>query len=141
MIEIAFRDYLLSISAITALVSTRISVMRLPQNVVLPAISYMIDAADRIESQKGGTGLVNTIMQVDHWASSMLSARQLAETTRKVLQGYRGTMGSGANLVNVSQIRFRNELNFYHEDVNNFRITHDYSIWHDEALPTVFTYS
>lgn len=141
MIEIAFREYLLSISAVTAIVSTRISVMRLPQNVALPAISYMIERADRIESQKGGTGLVNTIMQVDHWGSSMLTCRQLAETTRKVLQGFRGTMGTSPNAVTVSQIRYENELSFYHEDVNNFRITHDYSIWHDEALPTVFTYS
>lgn len=141
MIEIAFRDYLLSIAAVTALVSSRISVMRLPQNVVLPAISYMIDGAYRPETQKGGTGLVRTRMQVDHWASSMLTARQLAETTRKILQGYRGTMGSGANSVKVSQVRFQSELNFYHEDVNNFRVTHDYNIWHDEALPTVNTYS
>lgn len=140
MIEIAFREYLLSITAITALVSTRVSVMRLPQNVTLPAISYMIDGAWRVESQKGGTGLVRTRMQVDHWASSMLSARELAEATRKVLQGYRGNMGTGANLTAVSQVRFQSELNFHHEDVNNYRVTHDYHIWHEEAKPTVSTY-
>lgn len=141
MIEIAFRQYLLSISAVSTLVGTRIRVMRLQQNETLPAISYMIDDSWRIESQKGGTGLVRTRMQVDHWAASMLDARTLSEATRKVLQGFRGTMGSSPNAVAVSQVRYQSELSFYHEDVNNYRITHDYHIWHEESLPTVFTYS
>jgi hypothetical protein len=141
MIEAAFRHYLLSISAVTDIIGTRMSIMRLPQNVTLPAISYMIDNVWRVESQKGATGLVQTRMQIDHWASSMFAARELSEVTRKVLQGFRGTMGISPNVVKVSQIRFQSDLSFYHPDVNNFRVTHDYHIWHDESLPTVNTYS
>lgn len=139
MIEIAFRQYLLSISAITDIVADRVTIMRLFQNTDFPALTYLIESVYRVESQKGGTGLVRTRMQLDHYAKSMLDARNLATITRKVLQGYRGTMGTGANLVNVSQIRFQSELSFYHQDVNNYRIVHDYHIWHDEEKPTVNT--
>ncbi len=78
------RAYLVNEVTLTALVSTRIYVPRLPENAVLPAVGFF--------TRGGGTNphippLVSPSVQFDCWADSLIGARAVYMALFEVLQG------------------------------------------------------
>ena len=77
-------EFLGSQAALVAVVSTRVYVPRLPENVILPAIGFFTrggDANPHIEK------LVHPSVQFDCWADSAQAARTVYRTLFDVLQG------------------------------------------------------
>ena len=78
------REYLVNQSTLTAVVSTRIYVPRLPENTTLPAIGFFT---------RGGTatpyipGIPQPSIQFDCWGATPIVARQVYGLLYDVLQG------------------------------------------------------
>ena len=82
--NIIIRDYLLTDTALIAVVADRISAGRLPENAILPAVGFFIT---------GGVatpyipGWITTRVQFDCWADSPIGARTLYRLLYDALQG------------------------------------------------------
>jgi len=78
------KTYLDTCTTLTALVSTRIYCPRLPENAVLPAVSFFT---------RGGTstpyipGIISPSVQFDCWADNPITARQVYRALYDNLQG------------------------------------------------------
>lgn len=88
------RTYLLTKSAVTTLVSSRIYPDVLPQNATFPAVVYVEFATDHEHQLSGAAGLYHQRMFLDCYASTRTAANSLAEAIRAVLHGYWGAAGS-----------------------------------------------
>lgn len=105
--------------------STRIYPIKLPQNVVLPCISFQIIAEPRGHTLDGFAS-PNTIIQVDAWAKTHLAAHTLSEAIETALDGYSGFMGS---LVQVSACLQQAKRELFEPDVDDYRVSSDFSVW------------
>jgi len=78
------RTYLITCATLTALVGTRIYCPRLPENAILPAVSFFT---------RGGTstpyipGLLEPSVQFDCWADNSMDAREVYRALYDNLQG------------------------------------------------------
>lgn len=93
MIEDGIRAYLLTKTAITNLVGTRIRPDKLHQSDVRPAIVYEITEEESQTDLDGDGGLVKATVTFSCEAEVRSTARQLCEELRKVLAGYSGPAG------------------------------------------------
>jgi hypothetical protein len=75
-----------------------------------------------------GTSAPNPTIQVDCWATTFKQSQQLAEAVQAALDAYSGLMGG---LVQVSSCLQRGRQDLFEPDVNNFRVSLDYSIWYN----------
>ena len=80
------RDAMLSSSAVTALVGTRVSPVYRDQNTAVPAATLSNVGKTPINGINGHAGLDANRIQVDCWAESYTVARQLAEAVRTAMQ-------------------------------------------------------
>lgn len=102
MIHEAIRTRLTSVSAVTALVGTRVYPGILPQNPKMPAIVYQRIGEVRDSVMGVDSGVVFADVQVSAWATTLTAARDLANEVRKALQRYKGTpSGSGTEILLV----------------------------------------
>ena len=87
------RDYLLTCTTLTALVSTRIYCPRLPENATLPAVSFFA---------RGGLsdpyipGIVTPSIQFDCWADDPEEARSIYMALYDNLQGIQNVTVGGS---------------------------------------------
>lgn len=84
-------------ATVAQLAGNRIAPMTDPQSVARPKITFYRTGTDRSTdaggfTNDGPTGLAIATLQIDLWADSMLTAKQLADATRRVLNGYSGGM-------------------------------------------------
>jgi len=92
---------------VSALVSARVYLERMPQTEVYPCIVF-----NRISTSQGGLlseveTLTEVRIQVDCWAESYPVLYDLAKKVRTLLSGYQGDMGG----VSVQWSKFENEVN------------------------------
>ena len=97
-IGVNLRTYLLTKSAITALVSQRIRPDALTEDETLPAIVYQEGGTEHEETVAAAGGIVHARVYVDCIDDSRADANTLAETVRTQLHGFRGTLGSATVL-------------------------------------------
>lgn len=81
-------------ATITALVGLRIYPNVIPQDATLPAIAYQTISRAGVMAHDGATGLAWQRIQTTIVADSSTGAEAVAEACRKVLDGFRGTVGS-----------------------------------------------
>ncbi len=123
MIETTICGYLLTKSAITSLVGTRIRPIALQQGETLPAIAYSL-AAENVMYRYGGKDYTESRMQFDVIATSYLTAKTIAEALDSTLSGLSGTVGS-----TVIDGIFKNlEIDEYEDATKTCRVILDYSI-------------
>lgn len=67
--EQAILERLLDLSAVTALVSKRVSMLRLPQNAPLPAVRVQLISEPTSYHMRGGSGMYRSRVQVDAYAA------------------------------------------------------------------------
>jgi len=85
--------YLLSLTAITDLVGTRIRPTRLQQNESTPAIAVKLTSTDAEHHADGEAGLHNTTLQFVCHADSQDQADTLADLVRRKTCGQSGAWG------------------------------------------------
>ena len=128
--ETALYQHLSGTLGVTALASTRIYPAPLPQQVSLPAITYMQVSSVPIRTMGGRQGRQPRI-QIDCWATSPSARRQLAEAVIAALDHYSGTMG-GPGGVTVRGAFLENDLDEYDPETKRYRAILDFIIHHEE---------
>ena len=93
-VEKDIRTYMLTRSAITDLVSTRIYASKLPQEATFPSIAYNRISTVRTYSQSGDSNLTKPRIQYSCFAETYEGARNLAEQIVSEMSGFKGTAGS-----------------------------------------------
>lgn len=138
------RRLLLSKSAITSLVGTRIYPNHVPQaNNAWPCITYTVVSNDSAHTLAGGAGYAARRLQIDVYAKLETSRDSVVEAVRNQLQGFpnAGTSGAiGAGTV-VTSITYKNGRDLYEPDqtggdVGYYRHSMDFWIRFQEAVPS-----
>lgn len=84
--EADLRTRLLAASAVTLIVTTRVSWATRPQSTRLPAITLLLISPGRKYNHAGADNLKESRVQVDCWATSHLQASQLADAVIATLE-------------------------------------------------------
>lgn len=129
MIEEALQAY---ISANIAGVAGRVYAYMLPQNVVLPAITYFVvsDVADH--HMLGPSGLTEKRIQVSCWdrledGGGYASVKLLASQVRALLDGYQGTLSG----IVIGRIFFSGSFDLRDPETKTHQVALDFIVNHD----------
>lgn len=126
-LERGLRTYLLTLSGVTTLVSTRIYGLRLPQSPTYPAVRFQEVGKRQDYTHDGDSGLSWVRMQIDSVAREV-SGTDPFETVKTLaraikgsgttpgLSGFRGTWGTVPNTVTVSGVFLISEFDTYEPD-------------------------
>lgn len=109
-------------ASITALVSTRIYPVKLPQGVTFPCLSYQLISEPR-DYTLDKVSVPNATVQFDCWGKTYLEANQLGDALVNVLDAYTGVVGSLTFLGCIQRAR----RDIYENETNEFRASIDYS--------------
>jgi len=104
-------------SAVAALVGTRIHPILLPQNVIMPAISYQRITTVPQNGLQGHHSIDQVRVQVDSWASTYAGAKSLAAAVRVAMY-----------LTPLFALTVM-ELDDYDHEEKIYRVIQDFSIW------------
>jgi len=77
---------------VSAIVSSRIYPLFVPQNANIPAITYQNIVSPRVHTLGGVDDMVPALYQLNCWAETMRGARELSEAVRDALNNYSGTV-------------------------------------------------
>ena len=88
------RTYLLTITGVTDLVSTRIRPDALTQNETFPAVVLSETRSDHMHTISASAGFVESLIEFACFSATRLEAESVGEALRQALQGYTGTAGS-----------------------------------------------
>lgn len=132
MIEEALFKHLKAHAGLSALVSSRIYPMVMPQKTSMPAVTFQRISTPREYTHGGYSGLAHPLFQISCWGEKYKDTRAVAEQVRLALQAYVGTMG-GTGGVEVQASFQENEIDFYDPGANLYHVPVDFRIWHKEA--------
>lgn len=122
-----FYAWLSAQSGVTAIVSTRIYPLRLPQEATYPALRFERDSETEIEDFGGQGGLNTTDIQIDAIADTHAAAITLADAVKAVLLNYRGTMGSTV----IRYTRLNATFDAWDESIEAYRVSHAWTFSHN----------
>lgn len=132
--------YLQSKTAITAVVSTRVYPLNLPQTgtTIYPCIVYQTISQRRTYSHGGDCQLCFERVTFNCFASTYKAAKDLAELIRLAISGYRGTWGS-TTIQSCFSEGDRDAMTDSPEteSLAVFNVQSDYTIAYTEAAPTL----
>lgn len=121
MIEVAIVDLITKNSGIIALIGDRIYPLRLPQDVIFPAMTYSV-----ISNPEGHiTHWGNPRIQLDVFSERFLEGRDISTRIKNLLRGYSGI--DNTNAVKIKQIVFINWQDIPEMD-NLYRVSMDFKI-------------
>jgi len=133
----AIRARLLDLAPVTALVSARVYVLRLPQSPALPAVRVQqIDAVDPFHF-RGPNGLSRARVQVDSVGDTVAEAEAVDAAVygdglgsdATGLAGWFGALGSPAFVIDaILPIDVRQLID--PEELNQVRVSRDFFVWH-----------
>lgn len=122
-------------AGVSALVSTRVYNLRIPQGATFPLITIARVSTTRILSQdsSGSSGTANARVQIDAWASTHKVAKQITDAVRAYLNGLKATITSGADTIVIQAGLVDQETPEYDTEINLYRGRSEYIVWHVEA--------
>lgn len=97
---------------------TRVYPMAAPDGVLKPFITYQRISVNSENVLSGASGLTNTRMQIDVFATTYGEACAIASQVEALMAAW--------SVQNVSVL----SQDFYEDTVKLFRVSADYSIWH-----------
>lgn len=126
-LETALRAFLVSDSAVGALVGQRVYTQTMPQDGTLPAITFQRISTAAVNSRDDNSfGRVR--MQIDGWAASDTATKELRAAIRAAMKDFRSVSGP-----RVSGARLRDTRDLHDQDTRRWRVLMDYLIWCDEG--------
>lgn len=128
----ALRSYILGDAAIVALVVDRVYAIKIPQGEPPPSIVITRISGPGDYHLQGPSGLISLRVQVDAWAKTADAAAALANLIKDRIDGYRGAMGTGANIVTVRGVFVADLREDYDDTAQLFRAGRDFFIHHQE---------
>jgi hypothetical protein len=112
-------------AAVTALVSTRIYPNNVPQNVIMPYISYTIVSTEPTVTKDVISPLDTIRISLDIYSVNYDTSQQIGAAVRKALDGYKGTI----NLQAVQRITFDGQGDGeYEPELNVYWQNQDYTM-------------
>ena len=141
MIQESLYSKLAGAAGVTAIVSTRIYPLVIPQTVYSeatkqPCIVYSVDGKVRQVRFSGTDTLVTGSFTVDSYARSYQAVQALAAAVRTALVDQSGTWtdsDSPQDSVSVQKVFIESEFDLMDEDPGLYRVSQQYTIWYDEA--------
>lgn len=131
------RTYLVAQSGVSDLISTRMYPDILPQDTAFPSIVYAVISDITEHHLSAASNVSRSLIQIDCFASSRLSANALAEAVRAEMDGYRGSAGSESVLASHMRNRsFSYDMPDENDDVGLYRVMLEFLVWHTESVPT-----
>lgn len=128
----ALRSFLLADAAIVAVVVDRVYALRIPQGVNASSIVVTRVSGPGDYHMDGPSGLISARIQIDAWAATADAATTLANLVKDRIDGYRGTMGTGGNIVTVHGVFVADLREDYDGDAELYRSGRDYFVHHLE---------
>jgi hypothetical protein len=130
--------YLSSKTEISSLVSSRIYDRIAPEKVTTPFITFQIISGDKANHTGGASQDASKLVQLHVVGDSGKICETVSEALRNVLDGFIGDMGG----MYVTSCFFHNETDDYDTpesgtQLGRFALILDYSIWYNEAIPTL----
>jgi hypothetical protein len=141
--EQAIRTRLLSIGAITALIGQRIWPHTAPSSSAAHTLPYIVyRAVDKVHEHhlNGASGVCFSRVQLDLIAVDYEAVKILANTVREALDGFRGDVTVGTDLVRVVHCNLELEIDDYDPPIDGsqkgrFRVIHDWKVGYQESIP------
>lgn len=118
MIEATIYATLKNDAGVTALVSSRIYPVVMPEGTALPAVVYQRISTNPVASLDGDSGLDLVRMQISSWGKSYSSAKVLAAAVRTSLVG-----------ANALKLRTESEQDDYDPETRLHRVISDFIVW------------
>lgn len=131
--EKVIRSRLSTHAGVTALASTRIYPVVLPQEPTYPAITFSVVSSQRTEGVYSNPGMATVRFQITCWALTYDSVKSLAEQVRLALERY-GTSVSGTTIagVTVYDIHMGSSADAYEPTLDAFASSIDFTVVHAE---------
>jgi hypothetical protein len=126
----ALHYQLVNTAALTALVSTRIYSLRIPQDPLYPLVSFHIISAGEVAQTMNTTSApARPRVQVDAWAKNQNDAEDVAIQISTALKDFSGTMGGGGGITVQRIMQMSSEAVVdYFSDAKLFRAMHDFEV-------------
>lgn len=105
-IEEALRTYLLTKTALTALVSTRIYPDFIPPDAAFPCVQYFKVSDIKDHTLTGQSELERPVFQFSAYATTKASARAVANQIKTALCDYAGTLSG----IEIQKVQLNNEM-------------------------------
>lgn len=103
--EAVLRNALVTTTAVSAIVGSRVFPVIAPATAALPYITYRRASVQRTQSLSGPIGVPTVTVELDVVAATYEAARGLADKCRQVLDGYGGTFDN----TEVKHVSLENE--------------------------------
>ncbi len=125
MIGTALRTILTANGTIARLFANRIYPDKVPQRAGLPYLTYQVVGQEPVNDKDGASKLDVVRVQLDIYTTNYDTAQTAAESTREVLDRYRGVVST----VNIDKIIFAGQSSGEPDaDMNIFWVSQDYEI-------------
>ncbi len=121
MVETKIYTLLTGNATIARKVNKRIYPLVMPQDPVLPAITYQRISANKVNHLGGYSGLENPHIVINTWARTYDEAKAISEDIHSAMNG---ATGFRSILIN--------DLDGYDPDINLFVVSQDFSCWDNE---------
>lgn len=125
-IEEAIYQKLAGTVAITAVTSTRIYQLKMPDNPQLPAITYEVAVGDQVESRDGYSGLSHPIVNIHCWARTAAAASALALLIRDAIVGQSWTYSDRV----VSNVLEWSTTSLFDADTEIYHVSCSCRVWY-----------
>lgn len=127
-LEAALYTRLAAYGGLTALTSTRIYPLIIPQDPTYPCLTYQRIDGPRESALNSDMGLPHPRIQIDSWGKTYASAKAVATQVRGALQRWSDSGASPA----VLDCLLETDEDGYESETNIFRVRQDWVIWHRE---------
>lgn len=102
--------FLIADTSLNNLVGSKIFPMRIPQSETLPAITFQDISTVATQAHGEPSVLPRIRFQFTIHSGTIVSIQAVAKALKTRLDGYRGSMGTGTYVTEVTAILFKNEL-------------------------------
>ena len=126
-VEAVLFSRLSGFAGLSALISARVYPLVAPQNVQQPYLTYRRVSSIRESAFGSDSNNVTARFQIDVWASSFASARNVAEQVRLAMQRWRNTTGTV-----VDDTFIENQIDLYEPEIDTFHIAVDIRVHYRE---------
>ena len=117
--------------SVSALVSTRVYPLRLPQKPTYPAITYSIVAGEEFPAMSVNVDTTSVRVQISCWATSYTSVKSLSNSVKSAIDRKSGTVGT----IEWKGSFKESEVDLYEQDLsinqNIYQKALDFRIFYD----------
>ena len=133
MFENALGNFLLNSVRMSPLVDLRVWPIKMRQGNELACVVYQRIYSGRSHTNAGSSGFVESLYQINCIAKTHKEAKALAEAVRLDLDGFKGSMGTGADVTEVDGVFLEDERDTFDDELSLYSIQLDFAIDFQEA--------